>query len=200
MLKRIFDLTASIVLLLLLSPVLFMISIWIFLDSNGGIFYKQSRVGKLSKDFFLFKFRTMKIDSDSKGLLTVGNRDPRITRSGYFLRKYKLDELPQLFNVFLGDMSLVGPRPEVRKYVDQYTDEQLHVLSVKPGITDWASIEYVDENQLLAQAENPEKLYVEEIMPAKLKLNLKYINSANLIEDLKILFMTASKIFGRKRN
>ena len=200
MLKRIFDLTASLVLLLLLSPVLFMISLWIFLDSNGGIFYKQIRVGKHSKDFSLFKFRTMKTDSDSKGLLTVGNRDPRITKSGYFLRKYKLDELPQLFNVFLGDMSLVGPRPEVRKYVDHYTDEQLQVLSVKPGITDWASIEYVDENQLLANAENPEKLYIEEIMPAKLKLNLKYINSANLIEDIKILLLTFSSIFFGKRN
>ncbi len=145
------------------------------------VFYLQTRVGLNGKDFKLFKFRTMHKDSDKKGLLTVGGRDPRVTTIGYYLRKYKLDELPQLFNVLFGTMSLVGPRPEVRKYVDLYTKEQQQVLSVKPGITDFASLEYINENDLLAKSSDPEKIYIDEIMPAKLALNSKYIQQQSTI-------------------
>lgn len=155
----------------------------------------QKRVGKNGKDFSLLKFRTMRPDSDKKGLLTVGMRDSRITRTGYFLRKYKLDELPQLFNVLTGDMSLVGPRPEVRKYVDMYNEEQKKVLSVQPGITDYASIEYVNENEVLARSSNPEQTYINEIMPHKLELNLKYIREKGMATDLKIIIRTIGRIF-----
>lgn len=145
-------------------------------------------------DFKLFKFRTMHKDADKRGLLTVGGRDPRITAIGYYLRKYKLDELPQLFNVLFGSMSLVGPRPEVRKYVDMYSAEQMRVLSVQPGITDFASLEYINENDLLAKSSNPEETYIKEVMPAKLTLNMKYINTKSLAVDLKIIFDTIRKI------
>lgn len=158
------------------------------------LFYLQTRVGKKGKDFKLFKFRTMHLDADKKGLLTVGGRDPRVTSIGYYLRKYKLDELPQLFNVLFGTMSLVGPRPEVRKYVDLYTKEQQQVLSVKPGITDFASLEYINENDLLAKSNNPEKTYIEEIMPAKLALNMKYIQQQSILVDFKIILNTIFKI------
>lgn len=158
------------------------------------LFYLQIRVGKNGKDFKLFKFRTMHLDADKKGLLTVGGRDPRVTSIGYYLRKYKLDELPQLFNVLFGTMSLVGPRPEVRKYVDLYTKEQQQVLSVKPGITDFASLEYINENDLLAKSNNPEKTYIEEIMPAKLALNMKYIQQQSILVDFKIILNTIFKI------
>jgi len=158
------------------------------------IFYFQIRVGKDNHDFKVFKFRTMVKDSDKKGLLTVGGKDPRVTKIGYYLRKYKLDELPQLFNVLIGDMSLVGPRPEVRKYVDLYTSEQQKVLSIKPGITDFASIEYFEENQLLGKSNNPENTYIKEIMPQKLALNLKYIAQQSMLVDLKIIFHTLLKI------
>lgn len=158
------------------------------------LFYLQTRVGKHGKDFKLFKFRTMHLYADKKGLLTVGGRDPRVTNIGYYLRKYKLDELPQLFNVLLGSMSLVGPRPEVRKYVDLYTNEQQLVLSVKPGITDFASLEYINENDLLAKSDNPEKTYIDEIMPAKLALNAKYIKQQGFLVDLKIIINTILKI------
>jgi len=194
MIKRCFDIFASFIGLLLLSPFFIIISIVIILDSRGGVFYKQVRVGKNNIDFKLFKFRSMSTGSDKKGLLTVGGRDSRITRSGYFIRKYKLDELPQLLNVLFGDMSLVGPRPEVRKYVDMYNAEQKKVLSVKPGITDYASIEYSNENELLAKSSEPEKTYIEEIMPAKLLLNQKYIAEQGLLTDLKIIFKTIAKI------
>lgn len=140
----------------------------------------------------------MKTGSDKKGLLTVGGRDNRITRTGYFLRKYKLDELPQLLNVLKGDMSLVGPRPEVRKYVELYNEEQSKVLSVRPGLTDYASIEYADENDILGASADPEKEYVVNIMPAKLRLNMKYIGEANLATDVRILFLTLKKILGRR--
>lgn len=194
MIKRCFDIFASFIGLLLLSPFFIIIAIVIIVDSRGGVFYKQVRVGKNNQDFKLFKFRSMSTGSDKKGLLTVGGRDSRITRSGYFIRKYKLDELPQLLNVLFGDMSLVGPRPEVRKYVDMYNAEQMKVLSVKPGITDYASIEYVNENELLAKSAEPEKTYIEEIMPAKLLLNQKYIAEQGLLTDLKIIFKTIAKI------
>ncbi len=181
--------------LFLLSPLFILIGLLIIFDSRGVVFYKQIRVGKLGKDFKLFKFRTMRPDSDKKGLLTVGAKDSRITPIGIYLRKYKLDELPQLLNVLGGSMSLVGPRPEVRKYVDLYTEEQAKVLDVKPGITDYASIEYINENEILAQSSNPEKTYIEQVMPAKLELNKIYIQNPGLMQDLKILLLTLKKIF-----
>ncbi|MCK9256120.1 MAG: sugar transferase [Bacteroidales bacterium] len=192
--KRVFDLFFSFFGLMFLFPFLLIISLLIMLDSKGGVFYRQLRVGKGGKDFYIFKFRTMKPNSDKQGLLTVGGRDNRITKIGVFLRKYKIDEFPQLINAFIGDMSIVGPRPEVRKYVDLYNDEQKQVLNLRPGITDYASIEFSRENELLAKSENPEKTYIEEIMPTKLQLNLKYINEACLQTDLKIIFKTLKKI------
>jgi lipopolysaccharide/colanic/teichoic acid biosynthesis glycosyltransferase len=193
-LKRIFDIFFSLAgLLFLLIPFL-VISLIIVIDSKGGVFYKQVRVGKDGKDFKLFKFRSMRTNADKSGLLTVGGRDNRITRVGYYIRKYKVDELPQLINVLLGDMSLVGPRPEVRKYVNLYNAEQLKVIGVKPGITDYASIEYSNENEILGKAADPEKVYIEEIMPAKLKLNLKYIQEQGVGTDVKIILRTIFKI------
>ena len=171
-----------------------MLAIWIKIDSEGPVFYRQVRVGKGNRDFRLFKFRSMRVGSDRKGLITVGGRDPRVTRSGYYIRKYKLDELPQLINVFTGDMSLVGPRPEVRKYVDLYTPEQMHVLDVRPGITDPASIRYRNENELLAQVEDPERYYVEVIMQDKLQLNLEYVEKQSFRFDLQLIFKTFSEI------
>ena len=193
--KRIFDIVFSFIGIIILLPIFILISLIILFASKGGIFYRQTRVGKNNKDFKIFKFRTMYPDSDKKGLLTVGSRDSRITKPGYFLRKYKLDELPQLFNVFIGDMSFVGPRPEVRKYVEMYNDEQKKVLSVRPGITDYTSIKYRNENDILAKSKNPEQTYIKEIMPAKLELNLKYIREKSTITDLKIIFKTILKIF-----
>lgn len=192
--KRVFDILASLVGLLILFPFLIILCIIIKINSKGKIFYMQSRVGLNNVDFKLFKFRTMHVDAEKKGLITIGSRDPRVTSIGYYLRKYKLDELPQLLNVFLGDMSLVGPRPEVRKYVDMYSVEQLKVLSVKPGITDFASIEFSNENELLGKSDNPDKLYVDEIMPHKLSLNLKYIQQQSLLLDFKLIFKTFLKI------
>ena len=191
---RFFDFILSLVGLVVLAPILIVLAIWIKIDSKGPVFYKQVRVGQNGIDFGLFKFRSMVVDADKKGLITVGGRDPRITRSGYFIRKYKLDELPQLINVLVGDMSLVGPRPEVRKYVDLYTDEQQKVLSVKPGITDYASIEYMDENEILGKSSDPEKTYIEEIMPEQIKYNMKYIQNKNVSEYFKIIFLTLLKI------
>ena len=191
---RFFDFILSLVGLVVLAPIFIVLAIWIKIDSKGPVFYRQVRVGQNSIDFGLFKFRSMVVDADKKGLITVGGRYPRITRSGYFIRKYKLDELPQLINVLVGDMSLVGPRPEVRKYVDLYTDEQQKVLSVKPGITDYASIEYMDENEILGKSSDPEKIYIEEIMPEKIKYNMKYINNKNLFEYFKIILLTVLKI------
>ena len=191
---RFFAFILSLVGLVVLAPIFIVLAIWIKIDSKGPVFYKQVRVGQNGIDFGLFKFRSMVVDADKKGLITVGGRDPRITRSGYFIRKYKLDELPQLINVLVGDMSLVGPRPEVRKYVDLYTDEQQKVLSVKPGITDYASIEYMDENEILGKSSDPEKTYIEEIMPEKIKYNMKYIQNKNVSEYFKIIFLTLLKI------
>lgn len=185
-----FDITASGLGLLVLSPLFLVLALWIKLDSPGPVFYRQVRVGRGNKDFRLFKFRSMRVGSDKKGLITVGGHDPRVTRSGYYIRKYKLDELPQLINVFIGDMSLVGPRPEVRKYVDLYTPEQLHVLDVRPGITDMASIRYRNENELLEQAADPEQYYRYVVMQDKLRINLEYVTDHSFIKDLKIIFMT----------
>lgn len=195
MIKRCFDIVVSLIAIVILLPLLLLIALWIKADSRGNVLYRQIRVGKGGIDFGILKFRTMRPDSDSKGLLTVGGHDPRITKAGYILRKYKLDELPQLFNVLAGQMSLVGPRPEVRKYVSRYSAEQLKVLNVKPGITDYASIHYSNENEILAQSADPEQTYVQEIMPHKLALNLKYIQEAGIITDLKIIADTVTKIF-----
>lgn len=188
--KRVFDVIASGLGLLLLSPLFLIIAIWVKADSPGPVFYRQTRVGRGNRDFRLFKFRSMRVGSDKKGLITVGGRDPRVTRSGYYIRKYKLDELPQLINVFTGDMSLVGPRPEVRKYVDLYTPEQLHVLDVRPGITDLASIRYRNENELLEQAADPEQYYREVVMQDKLRINSEYIADRSFFKDIKIIFLT----------
>jgi len=196
MIKRIFDLISALIGMLVLLPILLGIWLLIVMNSRGGGFYRQVRVGKNGSNFKLWKFRTMSLGADKGSLLTVGGRDPRITSVGYYLRKYKLDELPQLINVILGNMSLVGPRPEVRKYVDLYSPEQLLVLSVKPGITDYASIQYSNENELLAQSLNPEQTYIQEIMPAKLNLNLKYIQEQNLRVDIAIIVRTIRKIVG----
>ena len=197
MVKRGVDFLFSAIGLILLLPLLLLLAFWVKLDSRGPAFYRQVRVGQGGRDFRLWKFRSMRIGSDAKGLLTVGGRDPRITRSGYYLRKYKLDELPQLFNVLVGDMSLVGPRPEVRKYVGLYTPEQQKVLKVRPGITDLASLEYFEESELLARSANPEQTYIEEVMPAKLKLNQRYIETQSLTTDLSIIFRTVQRIFGK---
>lgn len=192
--KRLFDIISSSAGLILLSPVFLLIAVWIKSGSKGPVFYRQLRVGKNGRDFKIYKFRTMYPGADKKGLITIGGRDPRVTRSGYFIRKYKLDEFPQLINVLVGDMSIVGPRPEVRKYVNLYTEEQLKVLSVKPGITDIASIKYRNENELLDKADNPDKMYIEVIMPDKLKYNLEYIEKASLVYDLQLIFYTFKEI------
>ncbi|MBR5470199.1 MAG: sugar transferase [Paludibacteraceae bacterium] len=190
MLKRTFDIVTSGCGLIILSPLLLIIAIWIKCDSNGPVFYRQVRVGRNNKDFRIYKFRSMKIGSDKAGLITIGGRDPRVTRSGYYIRKYKLDELAQLINVFVNDMSLVGPRPEVRKYVDMYTSEQMHVLDVRPGITDLASIRYRNENELLEKAKDPDKYYIEVIMQDKLRINLEYVAKHSLGYDIKLIFNT----------
>ena len=190
MLKRGLDVVVSLVGLLLFLPLMLVLALWVMCDSRGPILYRQVRVGRNGHDFRLLKFRSMRVDADRLGLITVGGRDPRVTRAGYYLRKYKLDELPQLLNVLRGDMSLVGPRPEVRKYVDLYTPEQLRVLTVRPGITDLASLRYRHENDLLAQAEDPDAYYIETVMPAKLALNLEYIDHQSFWGDLRLIGQT----------
>jgi len=192
--KRIFDILFSSFILLCFLPFGLIISFLIAFSSPGGIFYQQERIGKGGIPFFILKFRSMRTDSDTKGKLTVGMRDPRITSIGYFIRKYKLDEFPQFVNVLKGEMSVVGPRPEVKEYVDLYNEDQQKVLQVKPGITDYASLYYFKENELLAQSVDPQKTYIEEIMPAKLKLNEKYLENPTVFHDLKIIFKTFAKI------
>lgn len=193
--KRVFDIVCSFFGLLLLSPLLLIVALLVVTTSRGGVFYRQVRVGRNFRNFKILKFRSMRPDSDKKGLLTVGSKDNRVTKVGYFIRKYKIDELPQLINVLVGDMSFVGPRPEVPKYVEMYNEEQRKVLSVRPGITDYASIEYRNENDILAKSDNPEQTYIDEVMPAKLKLNLRYISEMSFKTDLKIIFGTIFKIF-----
>lgn len=195
MAKRIFDFIFSLFGLILIFPILIIVSILISINSKGGIFYRQVRVGENNKDFKIFKFRTMYLNADKLGLLTVGGRDPRITKVGYYLRKSKLDELPQLINVFLGDMSFVGPRPEVRKYVELYSDSQKKVLEMKPGITDLASIQFRNENIILAKQENPNQYYIDVIMPTKLEINLKYLKERSLLKDCIVIFKTFLIIF-----
>jgi len=188
--KRLFDIFLSGFGLILLSPLFLIIAIWIKLDSRGPIFYRQVRVGRNNSEFRIFKFRSMRIGSDKGSLVTIGGRDPRITRSGYFIRKFKIDELPQLINVFIGDMSLVGPRPEVRHYVNYWTPEQMHVLDVRPGITDPASIKFRNENELLTKADDPEKYYIEVIMQEKISLYLDYVEKSSFWYDIKLIFQT----------
>ena len=195
MLKRFFDLILSFIGLLIIVPILFLITILIKISSSGPVFYKQARVGKNNKDFKIFKFRTMHVNAHKKGLLTVGGRDPRVTSIGYYLRKFKLDELPQLINVFKGDMSFVGPRPEVRQFVNLYSEIQMKVLNVKPGITDLASIEFRNENEILSKEEDPNQYYIDYIMPKKLEINLKYINQRNLLKDFVVIIKTIKVIF-----
>ena len=191
---RLFDIIFSALGLVILSPLLLIIWLLIVLESRGGGFYTQERIGKDGVPFRLYKFRSMRPDSDKGSLITIGGHDSRITKTGFFIREYKLDELPQLWNVLKGDMSLVGPRPEVRKYVDLYTPEQRVVLRVRPGITDYASIEYADENEILGKADDPERTYIEQIMPEKIRYNLKYINHPTVGEYFKIIFLTFKKI------
>jgi len=187
---RFLDLFFSLLGLILLSPFFLLISLFIKIGSSGAVLYKQSRIGLKGAEFIVYKFRTMRLNSDKLSLITVGGRDPRVTPIGYYLRKYKLDELPQLINVLIGNMSLVGPRPEVKKFVDLYSPEQRKVLSIKPGITDWASINYRDENEILGKSEYPEQDYIEKVMPDKLRYNLIYIENYGSIEYFKIIFST----------
>ena len=194
MLIRLLDIVLSLLGLLFLLPIFLILAVWIKFDSQGSIFFRQIRVGKDGRDFRIYKFRTMIVNAEKMGIITIGERDPRITNSGYFLRKYKLDELPQLINVLRGEMSFVGPRPEVRKYVEMYNQEQLKILTVKPGITDYASIEYINEDEILGKSLDPEKTYIEGIMPQKIKYNMKYINNKTVIEYFKIIFLTIIKI------
>ena len=188
--KRLFDIVASGIGLVLLSPLFLVLAIWIKMDSKGPVFYRQVRVGKNNKNFRILKFRSMHVGADKGSLVTIGGRDSRITRSGYYIRKYKFDEIPQLINVLIGDMSLVGPRPEVRYYVNYWTSEQMHVLDVRPGITDPASIKFRNENELMEKAEAPEDYYINVIMQEKIKLYLEYVENASFWYDMKLIFMT----------
>ena len=188
--KRLFDIVASGLGLITLSPLFLILAVWIKLDSKGPVFYRQVRVGRYNNDFRIFKFRSMRVGADKGSLVTIGGHDPRITRSGFFIRKFKFDELPQLINVFIGDMSLVGPRPEVRHYVDYWTPEQKHVLDVRPGITDPASIKFRNENELMEKADDPEKYYIEVIMQEKIRLYLEYVEKQGFFYDIALIFKT----------
>lgn len=194
---RFFDVFLSGLGLIVLFPLLLLITIWIKLDSAGPVFYKQQRVGQHDKDFYLYKYRSMRVGADKGSLITMGSMDSRVTKSGYYLREFKLDELPQLINVIKGDMSLVGPRPEVRRYVDLYTEKQREVLRVKPGITDYASIKYAYENTMLGESSDPEKVYVETIMPDKIALNMKFIRHHSIFEYFKVIILTLLKLIKR---
>jgi len=192
--KRMFDIVASCCGLILLSPIFLFVAIWIKCDSKGPVLYRQARVGRWNKDFNIYKFRSMKTDKEGGSLVTIGNRDSRITRSGYWLRRFKIDELPQLINVVKGEMSLVGPRPEVRHYVDYWTPEQMHVLDVRPGITDPASIKFRNENELLEKVVDPEQYYINVIMQEKIRMYLEYVKNASFRYDLKLIFETIKVI------
>ncbi len=195
MLKRVFDLCCSLVGLILLLPVFLGISIWVKLDSSGSVFFKQIRVGRYGRDFVIYKFRTMIVDAEKVGLKVTVGKDPRITTPGSFIRRNKLDELPQLLNVLLGDMSLVGPRPEVPEFMCQYSaDIRDKILSVRPGITDLASIEYTNEAEILAAAVDPKTAYINEVMPSKARYYLEYVENHSLILDIIIIFKTLKKI------
>jgi lipopolysaccharide/colanic/teichoic acid biosynthesis glycosyltransferase len=194
--KRTFDITVSIFILICFLPLGLILALWIALESKGGIFYRQQRIGLFGNPFYILKFRTMRKDADKFGKLTVGMRDPRITHAGYFLRKFKLDEFPQFINVLKGEMSIVGPRPEVQEYVNLYTADQQEILKVKPGITDYASIEFFNENELLGKSEDPNKTYIEIIMPTKIEMNKKYLERPTIGTDLKIMWATFKRMIG----
>ncbi len=197
-LKRSFDFAIALIFSLLLLPLWLLIGGLIKMDSKGPVFFRQLRIGRDGAPFSIFKFRTMVVDAEEKGLqMTLGEQDPRITRVGLFLRNTKLDELPQIFNVLKGEMSLVGPRPLVPRYLDLHNKEQKKVLRVRPGLTDLASLEYIDEDRLLAHSPNPEATYVQEIMPQKLKLNMEYISRQSFLYDLGIIFKTLHRILTR---
>lgn len=194
MLKRCFDFIASLTGLLVLVPLFFLVAMWIKLDSSGPVFYRQVRVGRFGIPFRIHKFRTMRVNADSAGRLTIG-QDTRVTRSGRFLRKYKIDEVPQLIDVLVGKMSLVGPRPEVQEFIDIYPDDiRQKVLSVRPGITDFASIEMVNENALLAKYEDPKQAYIDIILPLKQKFYIDYVDRQSFMLDLKIILITIYKV------
>jgi lipopolysaccharide/colanic/teichoic acid biosynthesis glycosyltransferase len=193
MLKRLFDIVFSLFGIILILPFLIIICLIVIIESRGGVFYSQNRVGKNNVDFKILKIRTMYKDSDKKGLLTVGSRDARITKTGYFLRKYKIDELPQLINILSGQMSFVGPRPEVRKYVELYNAEQLKVLSVRPGLTDLASLIYYNESEELSKVDDPEHYYIQTVMPHKIALNIEYFQKQNFWQDIRIIMKTLIK-------
>lgn len=194
MLKRLFDFFSSLVALVFLLPFFFIVAFLIVIEGGFPVFFTQTRIGKNKVPFQLLKFRTMVKDADKLGKITIGKRDPRVTNVGHFLRSYKLDELPQLLNILKGEMSVVGPRPEVEEYVNLYTEEQNKVFLAKPGLTDYASLKYINESEVLAKSSDPNKTYIEEVMPAKLQLNLKYIEEQGLLTDLKIIFKTIGKI------
>jgi len=197
--KRLFDFLTSLVGLILFSPLLLIVAFFIKMEDRGPVFYRGRRVGRNGRPFRIFKFRTMVLNADKIGGPSTADDDPRITRTGKFIRKFKLDELPQLINVLIGDMSLVGPRPEVQHYVDMYTEEEKVILSVRPGITDWASIWNPDEGAILAGSPDPEKAYMEKIRPNKLKLQLKYVHEHTFFVDLRILFETIWTVISRKK-
>lgn len=194
--KRTFDICISLLILAFFLPLGLVLMLLIILESGGGVFYLQERVGLNGQLFNLIKFRSMRPNADKGSQITIGNRDPRITRTGYFIRRFKLDEFPQFINVIKGDMSIVGPRPEVPFYVEKYTETQRQILVVKPGITDYASLAYFNENEILAKAADPQKAYLEQIMPAKIELNQRYLSDPSLFKDLKIIWLTALKIVG----
>jgi len=198
--KRLFDILFSSIGLILMLPAFIIIALIIMIETKGPVFYLQTRVGKNNIDFKIFKFRTMYVGSDKKGLLTIGDRDARVTKSGYFLRKYKLDEIPQLINVFIGNMSFVGPRPEVRKYVNYYSENDLKILKIKPGITDYASIHFRNEAELLKTTNDPDLLYVNKILPEKIRLNKLYLNKASIYQDIKIILNTIKVIFNKQKS
>ncbi len=191
--KRISDVFASLMVLLLLLPLFLVVALLIVFDSKGGVFYKHVRVGKGGVQFGLYKFRSMVTNADKGSQITIGN-DTRVTKVGRFIRRYKIDELPQLINILKGEMSVVGPRPEVKRYVDLYSKEQLRVLEVLPGLSDYASIKYFDEQKILGLAKDPNKEYIDHVMPAKLNLNLKYIEEKSFLTDIKIIFRTLGKL------
>lgn len=194
MIKRGFDLILSSFLLISLAPFLLLISLIIKLDSKGPVFFTQTRVGKNNKDFTIYKFRTMFLKSDTKGLLTLGNHDARITKIGYYLRLYKIDEFPQLFNILIGDMSFVGPRPELRHYVNYYKKEDYTIFSVRPGITSLASLKYRNEVELLKAAQDPEDYFINTIIPDKIKYNKDYIEKQSFWLDIKLILLTLIKV------
>ena len=198
--KRLFDILFSGFVIICFLPIGGILAVLILIESKGGVFFKQERIGRNGIPFYLLKFRSMVTDSESKGKITVGTRDPRITKIGYYIRRYKLDEFPQFINVLKGEMSIVGPRPEVKEYVDLYTDEQRKILSVKPGITDYASLAYFHEDELLAKSDNPQETYINEVMPEKIKLNEKYLSNPTLSEDLIIIRKTVLKMFFSRNN